>query len=328
MTSAAIAVPLPDGQPADQLVFWSRSSPDAAPAIDLSFTSQSDGRTTILPAVADTSDPLTPTTTTISTHIVGGQPGRWRRTIIDLGALEADQLPNGGAQYTLTGIQIAGAQGPVMSMDLSDLALVSPPLASARTANVQPVQALNVDGRTVSLGAWRQDTLTQKYVAESAPVRLDPGRHRVSVEPPLPMQSSSVYIAFEGPPAKISGHVRGFTTLSPSEYVADVDYGGLLVWPMSFGPGWQAYRIPTSDPGATPTGFALLDAWRFHSVRVPDSYHYAVNRAFNGWFVLPGASRVVLLYEPEALSEFAALLWLLLSTSVVITAVAVERARP
>jgi hypothetical protein len=328
MSSLAVVVPLPDGQAAGQLVLWSRSSPDAAPVIDLTFTSQSDGRIAIVPAVADASDPFTPMSTTISTHVVAGYPGRWRRFVIDLGALEADQLPNRGARYALTGIQIAGAQGPVKSMDLSDLALVSEPLASTRTTDAEPSQSLKVDGRTVSLNAWHQDSLTQRFVAETAPFGLVPGRHSLSVEPSLPLHSSSIYVAFDGPPSKISGHVRGFTVRSPSEYVADVNYGGLLVWPMSYAPGWQAFRIPADDSSVTPSGFALLDAWRFRADRVPETYHFAVNCTFNGWFVLPGASRVVLLYEPEALSELAALLWLLLSTSVVITAVAVQRARP
>jgi hypothetical protein len=330
--SATIAVPVIDDQNAAQLVFWTRSNPDEVPGIDLTFTSHADGRSVVVradpqdAASGATADPNPPVTMTQTSHVVNGDKRSWRRSVIDLAALKADQLPAGGARYALTGIKIAaGVQ--LESIDLSDLALVWAAKASAQPASVAPSQSLVVDGRAVPIKVWRQDPLTLRYAGESAPFEVGPGRHSLSVEPPLPLQPVSMYTVSRDE-TKNAGQVRRFTTLSPSEDVADVDDGGLLVWPMSFAPGWQAYRLTTSDAGVAPTGLALFDAWRLRADRVPEAYHAAVNGAFNGWFVAPGATSVVLLYAPEAVSELAALVWLLLTASVVLIAFAVPRARP
>jgi hypothetical protein len=333
MSSATVDVPVSDSGDARYLVFWLRTSPDVAPTIDLTFAAAGDGKALAVPAAARPStanaanDPTPETWRKTVPHVVNGDVGQWRRYVIDLDDVKTFRVPDGGAGYSLTGIRIiVHSIGPIASVDLSDLALASPASSALRPTDLRPEQSLVLDGKVIPIESWRRDPLTGRFVGATAPFAVDAGAHRVSVEPALPLRPSSIYVADDTPRASDAGQVRGFMALSPSEYAADVHGGGLLVWPMSFAPGWQAYEIPASD--AMPTGFALLDVWRMRSDSVPAANHVAVNGAFNGWYLAPGAAHVVLLYVPEAASEFGALVWLLLSLAVVITAFAVARARP
>ncbi|HKW44505.1 MAG TPA: hypothetical protein VJN22_02545, partial [Candidatus Eremiobacteraceae bacterium] len=260
-----------------------------------------------------------------SSHVVAGDKADWRRYIIDLGAVKAFHLPNGGSGYALNAVRVTAHADRLALLDLSDVALISPANKTGRVPS-QSAQSVIIDRREIPLGPWRRDLATGRYVGATAPVSLGAGDHRISIEPPLPLQPSSIYLAPVAKQPADAGTVGGFTTLSPGEYVTDVRGGGLLVWPMSFAPGWQAYALQAHD--AVPTGFALYDALHLRAQRLPDASHVAVNGAFNGWRLAPHAARVVLLYAPEAASEFGGLLWMLLSIVVVISALVAARPRP
>jgi hypothetical protein len=330
----AVDIPVADAGSAHQLVFWTRTDGVGQLSIQLTFASHAGSATVdaaTRPSLTNALAPLPIDWQSDVVHAANGTAARWRRLLIDLDDVKAYHLSSGGRGYALAVIHLSADAGAASgTIAISDVALIGSGGARApNSGSGQSVlsQALEIDGHAVSIRSWRVDALTGRATGATGPFSIGRASGIASVEPAIPHAVSSLYLAAD-PPASVapSGSVEELSELSPAVYLARTTGSGLFVFPMSFAPGWRAFALAPDDPA--PEGIAMIDAWRYRQREVPVADHYSVNGAFNGWQLSPGAGRIVLLYEPDAISELCALLWLALSVAVIAGSAAASRGRP
>ncbi len=332
-TRCTIDIPVVDMNRASRLVFWTKTQSVGPLGIGLSFaplehrgpesTVEAGGR-----SIDENAGSVPAAWQADVVHVARSAATRWRRYVIDLDDVKSYRLPP-GRDESLAAIHIdADASDPGAHIAVSDAALlVDAPMRSSPKSVASASQSLLIDTRVMPLAAWHADPLSGRLVAPTDSFTIAKPAGVAEVEPVLPITASTLYIEKYPPrqpaPPATTGPLEEY---SPAEYAAAVQGSGLLVFPMSYAPGWRAYALHPGD--SSPTGIASIDALRYRDRQLRLSNHVAVNGAFNGWQLGAGADRIVLLYEPEAISEWSALLWLALSASVVASSIAASRARP
>lgn len=324
-----IVIPITDDEKSSESMFWLRHEGGVVPNIDLTFTKHGavslDVPAAARPSATDPDAPLPSGWQQTVTHVAGGTAGLWQRFDIDLDDVRAYRLPDHGAGYALSAMRIDNiVSQPGQRATLSNVVLLATKSNSAGAAPIS--QRFVVNRLQVPMRDVHADAQTGRIIGASEPFAIG-GSVDISVDPTLPLRFTSLYIARAHAPAAAPGAVTGFAELSPAEYEGRVSgRGGVLVWPSGYAPGWHAYFIKT--PGVLPSGFTTLDALRLAAYAVPGGRHVAVNGIFNGWHLDAGDGLLVLLYEPDAASQFGALLWVVLSLAVVAAASMSTRGRP
>lgn len=324
--SCGADIPVLHGGNAGLLIVWTQSAGIGPIGIRLAFSGGGGGRIKTVDATdrSTYADPSSVPTAWQSdvVHVAHGAAQRWRRYDIDLDDVRAYRL-HAATGALLRSIHIqASATSKLGSLTLSDATLVGAGAASAPTG-----QTLLIGGLSSPIRGWHKDALADRSVGFTDRFTLTKSNGVATVEPVAPFETRTLYLAANPSlnPAN-AGVVKSFNQLSPAEFTAGVSGAGMLVFDTSYAPGWIAYALRSDDQA--PTGVAFIDALRFGERRVPTTDHAAVNAAFNGWRLGADAARVVLLYEPEAVSEWSAMIWLALSAALIAFSAAGSRARP
>ena len=330
----SFGIPTIDDGSAKQAIFWMVVPEGSSLGMNLTFTSLDRPASSITvvaagrPTLTDPDLPLPPAWQLNTLHVANGRTGHWRRFLIDLEEVKTFRLPHRGIGYRLSQIQIDLQEGGSASeqgeeVELSDLVLAHPSGDQALSVE-HGAQMVVIDGNPMPLKSLRQVRMSDILSGSTGSFNLPAGNHTISVEPTLPMKATSIFVTPPSLPKTVAGETLHFAQLSPSEYVCEVrGAGGLLVFPMSYAPGWRLFSGLPSMPKLS--GLALIDAWRFRSLPI-SARHVVVNGVFNGWYLPAGDAEVVLFYAPETTSELCALVWIVLSLFIIVASVRWTRA--